>query len=258
MEEKKLTDEEIVKALEVCMSGKGCEGCPYFENGTDCIRRSEKDTLDFIHRLQDENEDLHEKRMDAEFAIDKWMEDNKKQKEEIERLTKKVENQKAVIKGQNKAIEKEKAESKRLYDEYVRLDDFCATKGCICCVCENKKSCNECKTCGSLKTEKCNGFKIDVSKYTRAIERVGKLQKQVDELLNRRIEPKIFQCHADTLETCPKVEQAVKDTAKEILQGLEERKERVEAFYGIAESVGVDIAIRAVKEIVKQKGVEVE
>ena len=113
------------------------------------------------------------------------------QKAEIERLTEKVENQKAVIKGQNKTIEKEKAENKRLYNEYVRLDDFCAGKGCICCVCENKKTCNECKTCGSLATEKCNNFKIDVSKYTRAIERAGKLQKQ-----------------------------AVKDTAKEILQEI--------------------------------------
>ena len=46
-------------------------------------------------------------------------------------------------------------------------------------------------------------------------------QKQVDELLNRRIEPKIFQCYADTLENCPKVEQAVKDTAKEIFDWLE-------------------------------------
>lgn len=33
---------------------------------------------------------------------------------------------------------------------------------------------------------------------------------------NRRIEPKIFYCHADVLETCPKVQQAIKGTAKEI------------------------------------------
>lgn len=58
--EKKLTDEEIEKALEACMSGKGCEACPYFENGIDCVRRSEKDTLDLIHRLQDENKRLTE------------------------------------------------------------------------------------------------------------------------------------------------------------------------------------------------------
>ena len=96
-------------------------------------------------------------------------------------LQKKIENQKAVIKGQADRIEKEKAENQRLYDEFVRLDDFCATKGCICCVCENKKTCKECSKCESLKTEKCNKFKIDVSKYTRAIERADKLQKQINE-----------------------------------------------------------------------------
>lgn len=49
-----------------------------------------------------------------------------------------------------------------------------------------------------------------------------------------------------------------KETAREILKGLEERKERVKAFYGVAESVGVDIAIRTVRELAKQYGVEVE
>ena len=48
------------------------------------------------------------------------------------------------------------------------------------------------------------------------VDKIDELQKQVNELLNRRIEPKIFYCHADALETCPKVKQAGKDTAKEI------------------------------------------
>ena len=56
--EKMLTDEEIVKALEACGGGKGCEVCPYFEKGIDCIRRSEKDTLDLIHRQNAEIERL--------------------------------------------------------------------------------------------------------------------------------------------------------------------------------------------------------
>lgn len=43
-----------------------------------------------------------------------------------------------------------------------------------------------------------------------------------------------------------------KELVKEILQCLEERKERVKDFYGIAESVGVDIAIRVVKKILKE------
>lgn len=57
--------------------------------------------------------------------------------------------------------------------------------------------------------------------YSELYQSKAELQEQVDELLNRRIEPKIFQCHADTLETCPKVEQAVKDTAKEILTKID-------------------------------------
>ena len=43
-----------------------------------------------------------------------------------------------------------------------------------------------------------------------------------------------------------------------IIQVLDERKERVKAFYGVAESVGVDIAIRTTKELAKQFGVEIK
>lgn len=43
-----------------------------------------------------------------------------------------------------------------------------------------------------------------------------------------------------------------------IIQALEERKDRVKASYGVNESVGVDIAIRTVKELAKQYGVEVK
>lgn len=55
---------------------------------------------------------------------------------------------------------------------------------------------------------------------------------------------------------------AIKETAERdfytIIKALEERKERVKAFYGIAESVGADIAIRTVKELAKQFGVEIK
>jgi hypothetical protein len=58
------------------------------------------------------------------------------------------------------------------------------------------------------------------------------------------------------------VEKARKETAERdfntIIKALEERKERVKAFYGIAESVGADIAIRTVKELAKQFGVEIK
>ena len=57
-------------------------------------------------------------------------------------------------------------------------------------------------------------------------------------------------------------EQIRKETAEQdfctIIKALEERKERVKAFYGVAESAGVDIAIRTVKELAKQFGVEIK
>ena len=43
-----------------------------------------------------------------------------------------------------------------------------------------------------------------------------------------------------------------------IVQALEERKERVKSFYGVNESVGVDIAIKTVKELAKQFNVEIK
>lgn len=61
MEEKILTDEEIVKALELCVKND-CEKCPYLIKGFDCVisKQAENDSLDLIHRLQDENKLLKE------------------------------------------------------------------------------------------------------------------------------------------------------------------------------------------------------
>ena len=172
MEEKKLTGDEIVKDLERYNDEQTIENA-----------------LELIHRLQDENA---EQKAEIERLTEKASYQRLELCKEIAELQKKVENQKAVIIGQAERMEKEKAENKRLYDEFVRLNDFCATKGCICCICENKKTCNECSKCGSLKTEKCNKFKIDVSKYARAIERADKLQKQVDELTTEKSDGFLF------------------------------------------------------------------
>lgn len=53
--EKKLTDEEIVKAHKTCQTRKGCIGCPYTKKGMNCNIKND------IHRLQDENKRLSEK-----------------------------------------------------------------------------------------------------------------------------------------------------------------------------------------------------
>ena len=50
----KLTDSEIVKALEQCEIQQTCSYCPYFEK-LGCKKRLYKDTLNLINRLQEEN-----------------------------------------------------------------------------------------------------------------------------------------------------------------------------------------------------------
>lgn len=60
MEEKKLTDEEIVKALECCAVEpcEDCGNCPRFTKEKLCHKANAKQSLDLIHRLQNENERL--------------------------------------------------------------------------------------------------------------------------------------------------------------------------------------------------------
>ena len=67
-----------------------------------------------------------------------------------------------------------------------------------------------------------------------------------------------YECFKISKEGKSMINQVQKDLAKEVLNELAERKERVKSFYSVAESVGVDIAINTIKEMLKQKGVEVE
>ena len=60
MTDKKLTDNEIVKALECC-NKNDCRTCPYGKynvTGWCCMPKARKDALDLINRLQAENERL--------------------------------------------------------------------------------------------------------------------------------------------------------------------------------------------------------
>lgn len=100
MEEKKLTDEEIVKALDNCVNGDyktKCKGCPYDEKADYC-KVMDRDTLDLIHRLQGEIERLtREKTESAKTAVEVLEQNIELQKQvgalnaEIERLTKRHE-----------------------------------------------------------------------------------------------------------------------------------------------------------------------
>ncbi len=72
MSDKKLTDSEIVKALECCIGdtdGKDCFGCPLYEID-DCQAHLNLAALDLINRLQAENERLKEEKSKLENKID--------------------------------------------------------------------------------------------------------------------------------------------------------------------------------------------
>ena len=64
MTDKKLTDNEIIKALECCSNDKPCSEnkCPFYESACENdLHAVEKYALDLINRLQAENERLLQK-----------------------------------------------------------------------------------------------------------------------------------------------------------------------------------------------------
>ncbi len=95
MEEKKLTDEEIVKALEHCGSQhhiKGCKDCP-MKGIENCYDEPLTDNaLDLIHRLQGDKKELEESCELFKHFNEKHCETISEQKAEIERLTEELVN----------------------------------------------------------------------------------------------------------------------------------------------------------------------
>ena len=94
-----------------------------------------------------------------------------------------------------------------------------------------------------------NDDTLEINIVKELQEKNDKLQKQVDESLNRKIEPKIFHCHADASETCPKVQQAVKEFAERL-------KKRTILYSGINvkyEAITADIIDELLKEYIDEE-----
>ena len=219
-----LTDEEIVKALECCINSEGCD-CENcpYNNNDDCQHRSGEDLLDLIHRLQNE--------------IGCYIADQGILLQKIERLTEENE----YFNGNALTF---LAERVKLNAEIEFLSD------------ENKYLHSKYKN-DFISSQQTNALN------DKLMDEKAELQKQVDELKNRKIEPLIVQCHAPALETCPKVEQAVKDAVKEILQEGENLLHECAMEYANAGHIdyfGVceNISCKVIRKIAKEKGVEVE
>lgn len=209
--EKRLTDEEIVKVLDTCFMAGGngdCGKCALFTgNGLgECMRNVAVETLDLIQRLQGEKSLA---KRDAEVhktIVDGQIKIIDEQKAEIERL--KEENKNLLIKVRNY----EKPARTPLYSNESMIN-------CNLVTCYNENA--------DLRAKN------------------AELQKQVDELKDRKIEPLIVKC--SSLETCPKVEQAVKETAREICDLILEhweKKQFVECDWlrvAISEKYGVEV-----------------
>lgn len=99
MEEKKLTDEEIVKALDICYNSTYCTNeCPYFnKNGRNFCMEDKafyKGLKDLINRLQSENKELRTEsdRMVAEHLafVERAKKADEQQKKYIEYLKRKL------------------------------------------------------------------------------------------------------------------------------------------------------------------------
>ena len=101
--DKKLTDSEIVKALEVC-DNSFCEDCKYHDKLFNCRDNLIRDALDLINRLQAENERLG-------ITVNSY----KKMYEDIQHLEMKVDKIKAE--AYKECIEKVK-------EEYADLIEF--------------------------------------------------------------------------------------------------------------------------------------
>lgn len=146
MEEKELTNEEIIKALD-CMTGvqlRDCEKCPFMDGNFCDDFAIARNALDLIHRLKSENTEYKRKLEDGELVSKDWHDEQvghaeivmEEQKAEIERLTEENEvyyfqwqnaqtynkNHEEIWARNTRQVEKEKAELQKQVDELKARD----------------------------------------------------------------------------------------------------------------------------------------
>ena len=195
-EKKKLTDEEIVKALE-CMTGvqlRDCDNCPFMDGNFCDDFAIARNARDLIHRLQNDYSNLKERYVKVLDLNEKVIAE---QKAEIERLTEKRD---------------------KLFNANVDTQ------------------------------EELNKVRLDRNRENT------ELQKQINEL----IEKSLLKC-----EYCParrdlglllyQNEQAVKDTAKEILQIIKDEYDYIGNLEKrIKERYGVEVEMMEYKRLTRR------
>ena len=121
MNEKKLTDEEVITAMEICYTFTGCTNeCPYFnKNGRNFCMEDKafyKDLKDLINRLQAENkglEDLCNKTYDdLTKEIERLTEELNKAYNSVEKIGRNAHEMLTNLEDENKALQKQVDELK--------------------------------------------------------------------------------------------------------------------------------------------------
>lgn len=228
-----MNNEEIVKALEHCLNGDyktKCNGCHYDKSKGYC-QDLDRDVLDLVKRLQKENEDLQkENKRLKKFELHR-IEKIKEQNAEIERLTKdKSFATRKMMESKAKAVELQK-QVEQLTEERDKAKRD--NTGLFYNVSRVEKENAELQNQVDKYKEKWQ------TSYTNELN----LQKQVDELKEKQV----IECHG-MFKGCDMVEQAVKDTAKEILQTIMDIIKKSDCF----------LSQEVVRILAKNSGVEVE
>ena len=235
MEENKLTDEEIAKAI--LQSIEYSKTITYFDEWGNCKAIMMTDILDLIHRLQSENERLSliAGMVNKGVAVEIVNMQNTidEQKAEIERLTAEIGQRRAMMGRMDCNYATELQKNEELQKQVEKLTE------------EKWKVQDDLDNCHAENTE---------------------LQKQVDELTAFKNEAISMSLYGKGRKDGAEV--AVKDTAKEILQGFDKwLKQAISDSYdksvkGSIHYGGKNRAFHEVKELVKKvaesKGVEVE
>lgn len=101
----KMTDNEVVKALECCSNVNGCKGCCYYDKTAMCITSLTKDVLFLINRQKAENDDLYYKLHGVMLSVDKWLDGEELEQDEVTRATTMREKTLQIIERQQAEIE---------------------------------------------------------------------------------------------------------------------------------------------------------
>ena len=133
MKEKKLTDEEIAKAI--LQSIEYSKTITYFDEWGNCKAIMMTDILDLIHRLQDENNQIKSNKFaswklkffnlkdELKKELAEHEEFTKKAKAEIERLTEELDLANETIDRNNKRYERVSIERQKALDRVDYLED---------------------------------------------------------------------------------------------------------------------------------------